>query len=36
MFHDADGLLVNIITLALRRTAGNHIAAEIIPTKTGC
>lgn len=33
MFHDADGLLVNIITLALRRTAGNHIAAEIIPTK---
>lgn len=31
--HDADGLLVNIITLALRRTAGNHIAVEIIHTK---
>lgn len=31
--HDADGLLVNIITLALMRTAGNHIAVEIIPTK---
>lgn len=31
--HDADGLLINIITLVLTRTARNHTAFQMMPTK---